>query len=694
MAINFNNNFNNNGLLTDARFFLADDKNSKDDIANSILSGLGGNKEAGFDFKSIVDLSVTQRMGNKIESIQSQITNTNIRTDALSSLMDSYQQFQRDVLSPFSMDSSLNGVQASSTNTQAADVAISPGATVSSGVSHSVSIQNLAQAESLSSTHFSSSDELLGEGTLSIDLGSYDGAGNFTSNGEGGGLTVKVELGMTVNDLANEINANSRDVKARVITDENGARLALFSQVTGKDQALNVNVTAVNDPGNAALQSLAYSRNAPGTMVLGNEAKDANYTVDGVTFTSSENSVEDVFGFDLNFKEATGSTFNISTSANNDGVLGNVEAFVYNYNSLIEELNNYTSDMPGEDGQGSLFREEVVGDIERELYNLQRNITANVSEFSTIGISFNGDQELQIDYDRLNSALASDPHAVRKAFADDLSSSNPNLQVLEYGDNRDDILTGYTQDGTYSVEVTQAATQATMTGADMGGPVTVAAGGHDLIMQVNGREVSINFAEGEYTSQQVASRISEEISRQSGSDYTVTDNAGSLTITSGKYGSSQSVEVTQGGALFGLSGISEGTDIQGRINGKSAAGDGTTLTAILTDDAKGLSVNVSGNQVGVLGDVTVTRGALSHFGNSIEKLSGKEGIMFEAYRDYMAELDESNRDSLIADLEAAREREAQLRNQFNAKFTASQQAIAAMQNNLNMVKAYFGSDDD
>lgn len=105
MAINFNNNFNNNGLLTDARFFLADDKNSKDDIANSILSGLGGNKEAGFDFKSIVDLSVTQRMGSQIESIQSQITNTNIRTDALSSLMDSYQKFQRDVLSPFSMDS-------------------------------------------------------------------------------------------------------------------------------------------------------------------------------------------------------------------------------------------------------------------------------------------------------------------------------------------------------------------------------------------------------------------------------------------------------------------------------------------------------------------------------------------------------------------------------------------------------------
>lgn len=689
MAIDFNNNFSNSGYLTTYNLFKQDNLNSKDEVSNAILNGLGGNKEAGFDFKSIVDLSVAQKMGNKIEQFQSDITNTNIRIDALSQLRSTYREFQSEVLNPISLDSSLNGTYANTTNDNAVDV--TAGSSAQAGASFSMSVNNLAQSESLTSAYYTSPDHVLGEGVMSIDLGTYD-AGGFTSNGSGGGLTMKIEEGMTLKDLANEINMNSRDVTARIIEDETGARLALFSNQTGKDNALNISINATADPMNDGLNALAYDRATPGMMTLENEAIDASYTVNGVDFTSSDNHVEDIFGVDVTLKDATASSFNVSTASNNQGVVGNVEAFVYSYNMVMDELNRFTSERLGEDGEGSLYRETVAKDLEREILSLQRTFSSNGTGLGNIGISFNNDGSMKLDQAALAETLANDPSAVTNVFSDTLTSSNPDIQVLEYGNDPNDILTGYTENGTYSIEVTQAAQQATMTGTAIG-PVTIGAGGHEMVMQVNGKQVTIGFDEGEYTSKEVASRIAEGISAQTYSNYTVKDNAGAIEITSAEMGASQSLEIISGGAVFGLSGTAQGTDIQGRINGVMASGSGTTLTSFLTNDAKGLSVNVSSNQVGVLGDVTVERGAMSYFSSNIDRITGDDGIISNAIEEYKAMVDDKNPRSLVVGLEDAQSREQMLREKYNTRFSASQQAIATMQNNLNMIKTLFGEDD-
>lgn len=388
-------------------------------------------------------------------------------------------------------------------------------------------------------------------------------------------------------------------------------------------------------------------------------------------------------------RETTETPFNISTQSNNDGVIGNLEAFVYSYNQLIDQLSLYTDETPGEEGRGSLYRQDVVSDIERELFNLQRTMNQNAGDFLSIGVSFNADQSLNIDYRTLNAAMTADPNSVRNVFTDGLSSSNPNITVLEYGDDARNPLVGYTENGTYSVEVTQAATQALMQG-DTVGSVVIGPEGHNFSMQVNGREIAVAFDEGEYASEQIASRLAEAISRQTGLDYRVLGEDGAISIMSNAYGSSQAVEIIEGGELFGLSGSSQGSNIQGRINGVVASGDGTTLTSILSNDSQGLSLNISGNQVGNIGDVTVSRGALSYFANSIERLAGENGLFFEALREYSAKLDKSNPESYVVGLEAAKEREENLRQQYNARFTASQQAIAVMNHNLMLIDAMFG----
>lgn len=690
MAIDFSTNFKNDGYLTTSALFKQDNLNSKDDVSNAILNGLGGNKEAGFDFKSIVDLSVSQKMGNKIEQFQSDITNANIRIDALSQLKSTYEEFQSEVMDPISLDSSLNGTYANTTNEGAIEVSASSEA--KAGTNLSVNVNQLAQSESLTSAYYTSPNDVLGEGVISIDLGTYD-AGGFTGNGSGGGLTMKIEEGMTLKDLASEININSRDVTAKIIEDGTGARLALFSNQTGKDNALNISISATADPLNDGLNALAYDRSSPGVMTLENQAMDASYSVNGVDFTSSDNHIEDVFGIDFTLKDVSATSFNVSTSSNNEGVVGNVEAFVYSYNMVVDELNQFTSSRLGEDGAGSLYRETVAGDLERELRNLQQSFTTNETGLGSIGIDFKSDGTMKIDQVELAEALAADPSAVTRVFSDTLTSSNPDIKVLEYGNDAGDILSGYTENGTYSVEVTQAAQEATLTGTAIG-PVSVGVGGHDMVMQINGKQITIGFDEGEYTSKQVASRIAEGISSQTYSEYSVQDNAGAIEISSSELGASQSIEVISGGALFGLTGTAQGVDIQGRINGVVASGSGTTLTSYLSNDAKGLSVDVTSNQVGVLGDVTVERGAMSYFSNSMERTAGREGIISGAIEEYKAKLDENNPKSLVSGLEDAQNREQMLREKYNTRFSASQQAIAAMQNNLNMIETLFGKEKD
>lgn len=692
MAIDFTNSFSNNGLLTDPEYFYQNTV-SRDDVANDLLNGLGGNDEAGFDFQSIVDLSVSSQMGGIIQELQSDITNTNIRISALNKLSSTYKDFSSEVLSPLSQGSSLNGTYANTTNSSAVDV--TAGSDVSSGVNFKMRVDQLAESESLTSKVFSSESEVLGEGVLSIDLGAYDASGQFKQNGEGYGVTLSIEEGMTLKDLESEINSRSDKVSAKLIDlPEGGVKLAIFSSDTGSDSAINISVSASTDPNNDVLNSLSYSRVSPGQMTLASEAKDAVYSVNGVEFTSKGNEIKDVFGIDISLKQVTAADFNVSTNSNIDGVSGNVEAFVYSYNMVIDEINTLSAAQPGEEGQGALYREPVIEELEVKLEGLRDLISSNSSGFANIGISFEDDGSLHLDNDKLLTALSSDSNIVSKVFSDSMTSSSAGLEVLSYGNNRDDILSGYTENGSYQVEVTQQATKANLAGVSFSS-VSFGAGGHTLNLEINGRTIDVDFSEGTYTSAQAASKIAEAIRGEGVAGYkVVSEDDGSISISSTIYGSSESITVVSGGAEFGLSGSASGQDIQGTINGITASGDGTVLTSLLSNDAKGLSVDVTSNGLGIIGSATIERGALSYFQSIHEEIVSDGGVLSEYLESYKTSIDDSNPSSLVADLEAAELREDQLRSKYNAKYSASQQAISIMQNRIDMIDSIFGSDDD
>ena len=74
-----------------------------------------------------------------------------------------------------------------------------------------------------------------------------------------------------------------------------------------------------------------------------------------------------------------------------------------------------------------------------------------------IGIEPDSNGQLTINEDRFGTFLNSDPNAIRDVFTAQGSSTNNDLQFLTYGLN--------TTSGTYAVDMTQAATRATVTGS-------------------------------------------------------------------------------------------------------------------------------------------------------------------------------------------------------------------------------------
>ncbi|MDF3823038.1 flagellar filament capping protein FliD, partial [Leptospira sp. 96542] len=132
-------------------------------------------------------------------------------------------------------------------------------------------VSDSAQAQSAKTAGIGSGASLAGEGTLSIQLGSWSGdafSGTFT--GMGAAVDITVTATDTVNDIVNKINANqSTGVIASVTA--TGA-LVLTSRYSGEQRAFNMTVTDVdgdNTDGNG-LSRLAFNSGS-----LTQSAKDA-----------------------------------------------------------------------------------------------------------------------------------------------------------------------------------------------------------------------------------------------------------------------------------------------------------------------------------------------------------------------------------------------------------------------------------
>jgi flagellar hook-associated protein 2 len=241
--------------------------------------------------------------------------------------------------------------------------------TASAGVSaqsFSLEVADLATKEIQESDQFIATTSFVasGAGTISIGIGasSYD---------------IDVTATTTLEELAQSINNAAGDsVKAQVLNVADGDyRLILTSKETGSDQTISV-----TDSSAVLLNNLVQG--AP--IQAGT---DAHFKYNGINFTRSSNSVDDIsVGINITLNEVGLS--NVTISQNSENIVEEMKGFVAAYNSLSKEIDNSLTADP-EKGTIGVFNgdntfKSLTRDLKSVLFSTDGNNESLAGYFTTV----------------------------------------------------------------------------------------------------------------------------------------------------------------------------------------------------------------------------------------------------------------------------------------------------------------------
>jgi flagellar hook-associated protein 2 len=480
---------------------------------------------------------------------------------------------------------------------------------------YTLEVSSLAKSQTLTSGVFNDKDTTkVGTGSLVINVNGISSVVNIDNTNN----TLE-GIAAAINDKA------SGTVTASVINTGSGFKLAVSSNETGLDNTIQITVADGGD-GNSTdangLSRLSYVTGAF-NMTESQAATDAEFKFNGVDVTRSSNTVSDLIqGVTLTLN-STNQNAPASLIIKNDttAVIDKVKEFVEKFNALQTLINeNSEFDPSGASENGLLLGDSTTRTI---MTQIRRVVGApipglqgaSVQSLAEVGISTNFETGLMtLDESKLKAKLDSSPKDVSALFSDQGRTTDAQVTFETASIN--------TKPGTYSVEITTAATRGAFNGTvALGASTLIDADNDGFTIKVDGiTSGPITLAAGSYTQEALAAEIQSKINADSnmvaaGKVVTVTlDGSNQLVINSNIYGASSKVEMisvdTNTAAQLGLdvgTGV-DGVDVQGKINGVDAVGSGQTLSAAKGDASEGIRLTISGSATGDRGKVTYIEG--------------------------------------------------------------------------------------
>ena len=573
--------------------------------------------------------------------------------------------------------------------------AISATATASAvpGV-YRLTVDSTAQSHQVASQGFVDADAEITQGTFEIRLGS----GDLKS------ITIDSNNN-TLAGLASAINSSGAGVSASIVQDSSGGaapyRLLLSSTKTGASNAITVTNNLAASAGSAVQPAINFLNpvQAP---------SDARVTMGSgagaLSVTSNTNQFKDVIAgvsFDL-LQANSGDSVTLTVSKDNSAAVSAVQSFVDSFNGVLQFIDD-NSKYNADTNQGGVFLgNQSSARIAQTLRNTVQTVVPGANplanRLSTVGISFNDSGRLVLDKSKLERALSGnvegvDAEDVKKLFAFGGESTSSGISFV-LGSSRTKAPTGGV-----GVNISQAAEQATVTGATaLGASTVITAANRTLQLTLDGKTATVSLSEGTYTAQQLADHLESVINDSAelpGRTVKVGLSGGSLQLTSATYGTSSGLTIVDGTSVTDL-GLTAGQKDNGRdvvgnfvVNGKTevAVGRGRILSGDPDNENTAdlqLSVTLSPGQViaGVEGTVTVSRGLASSLDQALGQLLNSEtGILTAADDGYDKQVESVqksiDRQKTLFDLQ-----EASIRKQFQALESAISQ--------MNATSSYLG----
>jgi len=366
-----------------------------------------GGLASGLDTQSIIT-QLMQLAQQPVTLLQNREQAYQIKLSAYGSVKSALSDFQSAV-------DDLSGVgsfaDTSSTSSNENIMTVTSSGTAALG-SHSVVVSALAKAHSVRSAAFTASTDVVGTGTLSIQVGT--------------GTAVDVTIDSsndTLAGIATAINSADAGVTAGVLDDGNGnVYLTMSSQHAGTANTIGVTIT---NGGSGQLNSLYDT----GAFVTTQQAANSQLTVDGIDVQRSSNTIGDLIsGVTLNLKKADNTeTVAVDISEDSDTIKGKITSFVDAYNKLADELSKEQA-YGGQNGtSGALIGDSTLRSITQGLANLLGGqVSGGQAGYDTlysIGISLDRYGKLQVDDGQLSDALANHNSDVQTIFSADTETS-------------------------------------------------------------------------------------------------------------------------------------------------------------------------------------------------------------------------------------------------------------------------------
>lgn len=382
------------------------------------------------DVQSLVG-ALVQVERKPLEQMKSEAKKIETKISAWGKIQSQLAAF-RDAAAELAKQDTWRSVKATSGDPAAVEVTARAGAVAGRP---EIVVDALAQSQTVNTDRFASSAAVVGGGTLTIQMGSTTGAGNFTADATRS-VDVTIPAGATLAQVRDAINGSGSGVRASIVRDGDQVRLLVTGAQSGSDQAFQLSVTDL-DGGHtdaSGLSALAWDPALPRTQAQSmagvRDAGDARYRIDGVALTARGNKVEGAMdGVDLVLKQVTPTPVQVEIAIDTDGLEASAKKFVDAYNTLNTTLVEQTryDEATKQAGalQGDRSAVALIGQLRQAVLGTVEGGT--LTRLSEAGITLQRNGSLGLKSADFRSA-AIDPSRLENLFA--ASSTDPTRRGL------------------------------------------------------------------------------------------------------------------------------------------------------------------------------------------------------------------------------------------------------------------------
>lgn len=350
-----------------------------------LLNPLSG----GLDIFGVVDQILAAAAAPK-QSFEAQLDELDEKLSALSTL-----RTKLDALMASANSLKTDAFDAKSASSSDPTRATATASSLASAATYNLIITSLASSATLVTNAFA-------------DANSTTGTGSFTITQGGTSKTVSIDTtNNTLNGIAAAINNLGLKLKANIITDSSGARLSIISSETGAANDITIS-------GNT-IPNVTFNKTSAGA--------DANFTVNGISISSSSNVITGVVQGVTFFLNNTGSA--TITVANDTGAAKSaINDLADKYNAVVSFINAQFAFDLATNSAGPLSGDATLRQVQSTLQEIVSSSVTSNSQFQTlrsIGLKLNDDGTLVVDSAALDSALGANLTEVKNLF----QSSSP-----------------------------------------------------------------------------------------------------------------------------------------------------------------------------------------------------------------------------------------------------------------------------